>query len=291
AQALVRQYTNMIGLFVTEQSSYSLGRVLSTINAMLHESNKRLLLEVNDDLQPKKEKVLLDRLLQYECDTFIIIPYHLSNQDVLSCIQSKLVIVLGRQIDTLSKHSIYVDELDLGYRATYYLTELHHQKIGFIGSSIIPDISQLRKIGYMSAMKQRCLLESSNWIQYDMPSFQGGYAAANILLEKDPHITAMIVHNDIMAAGVMDALKNRGKKIPQDIALIACEDTGVAKYLTPALTALRYPIEDMIESAVCLALTEVKRKGYTQLKHPKTLSFIARLLIRDSVSSCLSMQQ
>ncbi len=286
AQALVRQYTNTLGLLMTDQPSYALTRMLSSINTLLYDSNKRLLLEVNDDLKPEQEMELITRLLSSECDTFIVMPKHISNQDLLSLIKEKLVIILGRQVETIPNQCIAVDELDVGYRATNYLTQLNHKKIGFIGSNVALEVSKLREMGYVSAMNRRNLSNTLNYIQYNIPSFQGGYAAANILVEQNPGITALIVHNDIMASGVLSALKHAGKKMPQDISVLACEDSGISKYLSPALTALRYPIEEMVEAAVCLALRQVNRKNYTTLNNPPSLSFLSRLLIRDSVIAC-----
>src|SRR2546430_16079385 len=94
-------------------------------------------------------------------------------------------------------------------------------------------------------------------------------------------MTAIFVHSDTMAIGVLSALAAAGRSIPTDVAVVSCDDMPFAAYLTPALTSLRVPFAQTGERAVELLLRSIA--GQEPPAEPVLLP--VELIVRDSCGS------
>ena len=91
-------------------------------------------------------------------------------------------------------------------------------------------------------------------------------------------MTAIFVHNDTMAIGVLSALAAAGRRVPADMAVVSCDDMPFAAYLTPPLTSLRVPFAQTGERAVELLLSSIA--GEDPPDEPTLLP--VELIVRDS---------
>jgi LacI family transcriptional regulator len=76
--------------------------------------------------------------------------------------------------------------------------------------------------------------------------------ATRLLLQRKPPVTAIFVHNDTMAVGVLSALAAAGRRVPADVAVVGCDDVPLAEYLVPPLTKVHVPLAETGEQAVDL---------------------------------------
>jgi len=76
-------------------------------------------------------------------------------------------------------------------------------------------------------------------------SSDGGYTGANMLIDRNTDVTAIFCANDKTAIGTMHALKERNLKVPSDISIISIDDIDTAQYLSPMLTTVHIPLEDL----------------------------------------------
>jgi LacI family transcriptional regulator len=86
---------------------------------------------------------------------------------------------------------------------------------------------------------------------------QTGYILANRLMDQEQPPDAIVACNDNIAVGVFRALHERGLDIPGDIAVASFNDISVAQFLSPPLTTVRLPCEEIGETAVELLLERV----------------------------------
>ncbi|MGL5280179.1 MAG: substrate-binding domain-containing protein, partial [Plesiomonas shigelloides] len=91
-------------------------------------------------------------------------------------------------------------------------------------------------------------------------------------------ITAVVTYNDYMAAGVLTALDQNDIEVPGKISLIGFDDGLIARFVTPSLTTIRYPIEMMAERAARLALTLSRDEAVED----ETIIFSPTLVRRNS---------
>jgi DNA-binding LacI/PurR family transcriptional regulator len=78
------------------------------------------------------------------------------------------------------------------------------------------------------------------------------------LLEKAPEITALFAQNDRMAIGAMRVLREAGRRIPEDVAVVGYDDIPVAAYCEPPLSTIRQPMREVGRVAVDLLLEAIE---------------------------------
>jgi LacI family transcriptional regulator len=85
----------------------------------------------------------------------------------------------------------------------------------------------------------------------------GAAAATRLLLERVPETSAVFVHNDAMAIGVLSAIARSGRHVPDDVAVVSCDDMPFAEHLAPPLSTVRIPFAETGARAVELLLERI----------------------------------
>ena len=174
----------------------------------------------------------------------------------------KGIIILGRCsqriTDYLKRTNIslaYVglNEFDAGYdqilcegflaafEAVSYLIRQGHTSIAYVGESE----NEIRYKGYCAALEANGIAFKQEHFTEATLSFEGGYAGAKNLVSQSNDITAIFCANDITAIGAVRALREESYRIPDDISIIGIDDIPAAQYMSPALTTVHIPIDEM----------------------------------------------
>jgi LacI family transcriptional regulator len=146
-----------------------------------------------------------------------------------------------------------------GRTATQHLIQAGHWRIGLITGETWMDAMSDRLKGYRQALAAHDipfdaeLVRPGNW----EPST--GYAQTYALMKLADPPTAIFCANDLMALGCFDALKEMGKRIPDDVAVIGYDDREIAQFLRPALTTILLPHYDMGVLAAEYLIDHVRR--------------------------------
>lgn len=77
------------------------------------------------------------------------------------------------------------------------------------------------------------------------------------LLSRRPDLDAVFAASDVTAAGARHSLREAGRRIPQDVALVGYDDSAIARHMDPPLTSVRQPIEEMGRAMIDLLLSEI----------------------------------
>ena len=139
--------------------------------------------------------------------------------------------------------------------ATEHLIGLGHKRIGFIAGSDEYSLSGWRVDGWRNAMEAAGLPHAGLCVQGDF-GYDSGAAAARTLLEQNPRPTAIIASSDQMALAALDTAIERGLKVPEDLSLVSFDNTPVARFTVPQLTAIDQPIAATFAKAVELLITK-----------------------------------
>ena len=167
------------------------------------------------------------------------------------------VVLLG-DTHTADIASVDVDNETGSFRATMHLLEWGHTRIGCITGDMRYEYSDERLLGFERALS-RFGLEPTAIVHGDFTRTSGKQGAERILSEH-PEITALICGNDLMALGAMEALAERGKRIPRDISVIGFDDIPDAARAPVPLTTMGQPVEDLGRQAAELLLDLVEKK-------------------------------
>ena len=138
--------------------------------------------------------------------------------------------------------SVTGDNFTGGRLAAEHLISLGRKKIGFLGGPSYELEVQHRQNGYEHALQEAGREIDKALIDYGDFSNTSGAAAMERLLKKVPEIDAVFVNSDLMAIAAMDVIREAGRHVPEDVAVIGYDDLSIAEHSNPPLTTIRQNI-------------------------------------------------
>lgn len=143
-------------------------------------------------------------------------------------------------------------------RVVSQLIEQGHRRIAFVGGDPDVAVTGERLRGYQQAMHAAQLYEYEQWIDYGYFAEAGGYKAVERMLPLGKEApTAYYAANDLMAVGILRALRERGIAVPQQVSVIGTNDSAEATHVVPALTTLRVPYAEMAAAAASILIEAI----------------------------------
>ena len=141
-----------------------------------------------------------------------------------------------------------------GYAAAQHLVKLGHTRIAVIGGGLDTMASRARLDGFRSAVNSAGLDIRPEWERQANWSRAEAQAEAAALLSIADRPTAIFACSDRMAAGAYEAARQLGLSIPGDLSVVGFDDLPEVRWLSPMLTTIRQPIEEMSFTAIQLLL-------------------------------------
>ena len=157
--------------------------------------------------------------------------------------------------DNLS--SLTTDDEQAAYEVIDYLAQKGHRAIGVLGGnwSSASQISYRRLQGCKRAFERRGLpFDPERQAEPSRYSMAEAYAATQRLLGRCPELTAIFAMSDVMAVGVIRALRDLGKRVPEDISVVGYDGISMGRYTIPRLTTICQDITSLAEQGVDLLL-------------------------------------
>jgi len=167
--------------------------------------------------------------------------------------------------------------------ATKHLLAQGYQNIGLITGPLDWWEARQRQLGWQDALEEAGITIENNLVVEGDWTAESGERCLRQLLEQHPDIDAMFVCNDQMALGAMQAARQMGRRVPEDLALVGFDDIPESAYFYPPLSTVR---QDMVE----LGRRAVRELGRTieasqqgkAVVEPKTILLQPQLIIRES---------
>lgn len=122
--------------------------------------------------------------------------------------------------------------------ATQHMIETGSRRVAFIGGPNHLDMVRRRKHGYLEALRENRIPIDRNLVVCDKIDFDVARKATLRLLEGENPPDAILAFNDIITYAAFDAIKSKGLRIPEDVAIIGFTDGDTAAFVTPRLTAI-----------------------------------------------------
>ncbi len=144
-----------------------------------------------------------------------------------------------------------IDNKAGGRMAAEHLLSLGRRKIMFFSGAGAESTGRDRLDGISMAFSGRGLKFDESSVKFLVPwSEEEGYRTAMDALKSKPDLDAIIIHGDVATLGVLKALREKGRRIPQDVSIVIYDDfPWMRKIGSPALTAVHQPFDEMAESA------------------------------------------
>jgi LacI family transcriptional regulator len=164
--------------------------------------------------------------------------------------------------------------------ATDHLLELGHRRVGAVTGPRTWAATVERLNGYQAALGGAGILPDGKLVVEGDFLIDGGRAAAAALLALPEPPTAIFAFNDNMAVGALEAARARGLRVPQDLSVVGFDDSERAAIVTPTLTSVRQPLEEMGRVAVSLLTRLLEGQRVEALR----LELATKLIVRESTA-------
>ena len=278
AVALRTKKTGTIGVVIADNRNPFYAEVLNGMEVAAREKNYHIIL-ANTQRDYRKEEEAINLLLAKRVDGLLITPVQDKDDDIKNLIDANIpFVVVGRDFENIEVDAVYNDEVKGGFLATEYLIKKGYKRIALIDGFLYKSPARGRLEGYKKALnKYRISLDESIVSVGDI-NIEDGYERTKQMLEKNLDFTAIFAYNDMMAFGAMQAIKEKGLRIPEDIGLVGYDDIPFSSLISPPLTTVKVKKQDLGVESVKLLLSRIN----SNREKIKKIMLDVELIIRET---------
>ena len=161
------------------------------------------------------------------------------------------VVMLNRRVPGV-RSSVTVDDATGAAMAIQHLAGLGHKHVAGIFGPAAIDTTIRRRAGFVKVQNRTGI--HATLIEGTGLDPAAGAVAANHIFHDHPHVTGIFASTFAIGMGVLRAVRLASMRIPDDLSVVALHDSELADYLSPTLTTVRLPVEEMAGRAVDLLL-------------------------------------
>ena len=243
ARSLKTQQTRVIGVIIPELSNAFITSIISTLEDILRQHDYAVIVcDCRSD--PKREKEAVEFLLHRRVDGLINMATDTTGTHLKAALAADIpVLLVDRLVESLrgKVSAVVIDNIFAAGQAVRRLTGLGHRQIGLILGSPNLYTTNQRLTGYLNALKDAGIEPSEEYIRYGDYTMDGGYQAAQALLDLKRRPTALFVTNFEMTLGAMLSLQHSGIRVPDDLSVIGFAKLELFGVIFPDLTLIRQP--------------------------------------------------
>ena len=282
ASSLRLQKTHTIGVIFHELNSYFIISVLAGIEKVVREAKYNLII-VHSAENATFEAANAGNLFQKRVDGVIAsLSFNTENLSAFKQFDSKNipVVFFDRVFEDNEGVKIIINNFQAGYDATKHLIDQGCKRIAHITSSLKRNVYSERLRGYKHALLDHKIRFDEKLLIIDAFKEEDAKRSANRILAMKPLPDGIFITNDFCAAVVMQALKDAGKKIPQDIAIVGFNNDSISKVISPKLSTINYPGFEMGQLAAQTLINHLK--GVWDMRMTRTMIMKSELIVRES---------
>ncbi len=284
ARSLRLGRSKAIGLVASNIQSYAWTTFIRGFEAAAASHGYQVILGATYD-DPATERAYLRGLQERNVDGIIVAPVE-ENLDLVELLvdSGMPVVLIGADDLSLNAPRINLDNRSFARQATQHLLDLGHRRIGIIAGNLGVPSGRLRLLGYQDALTAAGIEVEGDLIGIANFRFEPAYAATIALLDLDEPPTALLACNEMMAGATLQALKDRGLHIPEQMSIVAFDDPAWTSFHRPGITTVRTPHSEMADLALKILLALLTDPSSEDAK-PAEYVLRAELVIRESVVS------
>lgn len=279
ARSLITKKSNMIGIVMGDVKNPFYPNVLSMFSRELGKKGYHLLFVNTKNNQISDDEIF--QLCEYNVEGIIITDALLTSSLASYFKDKQIPIVMFNRYEQNSLfHAVSCDNIDGGYQIGKYLLTKGHRHLAFISGNPNTSTSHDRKKGFQEALQESGYTYTTEYGDY---TYEGSYQATLRLLKSALPLDAIFCANDIMALGAIDAAKEIGVRIPEDVSIIGFDDINLAAWSAYSLTTWKQPVNKMIAATIELLLKHIEKPEQNNLIIYKSIkgSLVERKTVMD----------
>ncbi len=274
--------THTIGVVIPDLTNPLFPPIIRQIERTLADQGYIAILADSDNNQ-KNETTIVQSLMSRNVDGLILATAHRLDSVVSTIVEDRVPLVLvNRTIDTHSVTAVINDDEHGIELAVSHLIGLGHKSIAFLGGPQDTSTGHDRFLAFKKLMRHGTF-ESHDDLILNCKAFTEaeGHKGFLSILETKRKFTAVVAANDLLALGCYDAMTELGLSCPADISVTGFNDMPFMNRLSPPLTSLRIPHDEIGNQAARLLLERILNPE----SQVRTVNLLPELIIRKSTAS------
>ena len=276
ALSLRKRKTNTIGLIIPKIVHHFFSTIISGIEDVAYAEGYNVIITQSDESYQREVDCVFTLVSSRVDGLFMSLSTETTDYEHLQVLNKRNipVIFLDRACDAIRSSKVLIDDHDGAFLATEHLIQQGCKQPIHLAAPDTLQIAQERKQGFLDALKKHNLTVTKDTIVYS-DNLETGYSNVKKLLADKIAFDGIFAVNDETAIGAMKALKEAGKRIPEDVAVIGFGDTPICEIVEPALSSIKQPGFEMGQIAAQLFIKQAihveKKEEYdTEVKILKT---------------------
>ncbi|MFC5404094.1 LacI family DNA-binding transcriptional regulator [Cohnella soli] len=258
ASALTGKRTYTIGLLIPDISNPFFAEIARAVEDYGHEMGYSVIICSTDNQIERIERYVL--LLEQKSVDGIIIGTGIEDTDSIERLLKKKVPIamIARELPSAAVNTVVVDDFAGGEMAARHLLKQGHQTFAVLAESYKVSSSRERIRGFKQALVESKFELADSAIMICDYTLEDAKQKAVMLLQSDSPPSALFCCNDILAVGALQAAKESGIRIPEQLALVSFDNTILSRVTDPPLTSVAQPMEHMGRRVVEMIIEELK---------------------------------
>ncbi|MFF5919765.1 LacI family DNA-binding transcriptional regulator [Streptomyces flavochromogenes] len=261
ARALAGSRTDAVALVIPETEARLFAEpyfldIIRGVSSELADADKQLLLTL---IRSEQERQRFEQYLAAQrVDGVLLVSVHAADPlpDQVRALGLPAVLN-GRRTEDERVAFVDSDNTGAGRTAVAHLAARGRRAVATITGPLDMYVARCRLDGYREGLAEAGLPADDGLVATGDFTEEGGRRAMRRLLDRRPDLDAVFAASDVMAAGARGVLREAGRRVPEDVALVGVDDSAVARHMDPPLTSVRQPIEEMGRTMARLLLQEI----------------------------------
>ncbi|WP_312952383.1 ribose operon transcriptional repressor RbsR [Superficieibacter sp.] len=277
ARSLKLNQTRTIGMLITASTNPFYSELVRGVERSCFERGYSLVL-CNTEGNEQRMNQNLETLMQKRVDGLLLLctETHQPSPEIVQRYPSVPTVMMDWAPFDGDSDLIQDNSLLGGDLATQHLIDQGYTRIGCLTGPLDKTPARLRLEGYRAAMHRAGLEIPAGYEITGDFEFGGGFAAMKQLLAHPAPPDAVFAGNDAMAVGAYQALYQAGKRIPEDMAIVGYDDIELARYMTPPLTTVHQPKDELGELAIDVLIHRMAQPDQKQQRVQLTPELVVR---------------
>ncbi|WP_347549128.1 LacI family DNA-binding transcriptional regulator [Pseudalkalibacillus hwajinpoensis] len=293
AKSLKIKKTSTVGVIAEDVTVFNTPDIIDGINEIAENSglgillsNLRIYKKMGIDFSQKEHmkellSIAFDEMVKNQVDGIIYIGTY--TRDVTDVIPANIplpVVYTYCYTSNELDYTVNYDDEFAAYEATRHLIDSGHKEIALISGIIDSIPSHERFNGYRRALMDYGIPLNPSFVKTGDWEVDSGFILTEELLNLAKKPTAILALNDLMAFGSINAAKNRGLHVPDDISIIGFDNREFSAFTTPGITTMSIPLHQMGEKSMDMLKLLIANRNIDK----KKIKLHCDLLKRESVS-------
>ncbi|WP_070000965.1 LacI family DNA-binding transcriptional regulator [Cellulosilyticum sp. I15G10I2] len=284
ARGMRKQQSKVIAVMVPSYENPYHIKLFKHIEDYARQRGYRLILVGMDEGNDSEHESIMD-LMTRNVDGIILCTYRGNKHNIKNImhLSKRLPIIFMDNFEfDEAISSVVIDGYQGMWELTNHLIALGHRAIAYIDGSSGYKVANERRNGYQNCLKKHDIPLEPELIYYADYEINAGYHACKYFMEAcSVRPTAILSANDIMAIGAIGYLREKGYRIPQDIAVAGFDDIYLSQIVVPNLTTYRQPLDIIAEEVVKLLMDKIS----TPNSEERQMIINGELVVRGSTDA------